>query len=201
MKRLQKSGKFIWVGNWPAIDFINTQAIVDGRPEDHLKAPHDLLVWLDESGLGKGSKESASTAPSGLLNEAHAYRSLLRRGIAQLAEKQRITAKLVERTNEYLRNSVSVRRVESDGHAFRALVERRFEIVADYVAPVADSFAALLTTGNLQRIRKCKNPACVLYFYDTSKGGQRAWCSLDICGNKMRMAASRERRRLGPSGK
>jgi len=59
--------------------------------------------------------------------------------------------------------------------------------------PIAESFARLVTEADAGRIRKCKNPDCVLYFHDTSKGGNRAWCSLDLCGNKLRMAASRQR--------
>jgi predicted RNA-binding Zn ribbon-like protein len=51
----------------------------------------------------------------------------------------------------------------------------------------------MLTEDDLSRLRKCANPECVLYFYDVSKGGKRRWCSLDICGNKLRMAASRRR--------
>jgi predicted RNA-binding Zn ribbon-like protein len=29
----------------------------------------------------------------------------------------------------------------------------------------------------------CKNQACILYFYDTTKNHRRNWCSMGICGN------------------
>ena len=66
---------------------------------------------------------------------------------------------------------------------------------AYYAAPLAWAFAELLAKADFNRIRNCKNPECVLFFYDTSKSGTRTWCSLDMCGNKMLMAASRGRSR------
>ncbi len=55
------------------------------------------------------------------------------------------------------------------------------EIIADLRAPNA--------------IRKCANPECQLYFYDTSRVGKRRWCSMAACGNRAKVAAHMERLR------
>ena len=34
------------------------------------------------------------------------------------------------------------------------------------------------------RIRRCQHPACVLWFYDTTRNGTRRWCSMATCGNR-----------------
>jgi predicted RNA-binding Zn ribbon-like protein len=34
------------------------------------------------------------------------------------------------------------------------------------------------------RIRRCQHPACVLWFYDTTRHGTRRWCSMATCGNR-----------------
>jgi predicted RNA-binding Zn ribbon-like protein len=34
------------------------------------------------------------------------------------------------------------------------------------------------------RIRQCQHPACVLWFYDTTRNGTRRWCSMATCGNR-----------------
>ena len=43
------------------------------------------------------------------------------------------------------------------------------------------------------RVRKCES--CVLHFWDTSKKGSRRWCSMKLCGNRVKVAAYAARRR------
>lgn len=79
--------------------------------------------------------------------------------------------------------------------------ETGFEKVhrADYRDPeqiltaVAESVADLLAYGDLSLIRKCENPECVLYFYDTTKNHKRRWCSMAACGNRAKARAFYQR--------
>jgi len=43
------------------------------------------------------------------------------------------------------------------------------------------------------RIRKCES--FFVHYYDTSKKGSRRWCSMNICGNKIKVAAYQARNR------
>ncbi|WP_406088147.1 CGNR zinc finger domain-containing protein [Streptomyces virginiae] len=43
------------------------------------------------------------------------------------------------------------------------------------------------------RIRKCANPPCPLHFLDTSRKGQRRWCSMAVCGNRAKARRHRTR--------
>ena len=194
MQRIHKKSKFLWVGNWPAIDFINTDIVVEGKPVDLLEEADDVVLWLEESHLCEKTNDGMLSRPKRLIDEARAYRGLLRRGIAQFARKRRLSAELLGKTNEYLRHCASSRQLQENGKRYRSLTRWRLQSAEDYLVPIAESFAKLVTEADPGRIRKCKNPECVLYFHDTSKGGHRAWCSLDLCGNKLRMAASRQRR-------
>jgi len=45
-------------------------------------------------------------------------------------------------------------------------------------------------------VRECGNPACTLWFLDTTKAQRRRWCTVEICGNRAKAAA--HRRRLKP---
>ena len=193
MKEIQAKSKFLWMGNWPAIDFINTDIVMEGKPVDLLENAHDVLRWLDESNLCEKRNDGGLRPPKRLIEEVRAYRDLLRQGITQFATRRRLSADLLATTNEYLRRCVSSRQLQEDGKRVRFLMNWHLQSAEDYLAPIAESFARLVTEIDPGRIRKCKNPDCVLYFYDTSKGGHRTWCSLDICGNKLRMAASRQR--------
>ncbi|WP_082661594.1 CGNR zinc finger domain-containing protein [Terracidiphilus gabretensis] len=46
-------------------------------------------------------------------------------------------------------------------------------------------------------MRQCA--VCVVHFFDTSKKGSRRWCSMNICGNKLKVAAYQRRKREGES--
>ena len=188
--------RFLWVGNWLAVDFVNTAIVLEGRPVDLLGAASDFFDWLREAGIMSASHSAApARTATRVLKEAVAYRTLLRKGLGELVAKRELQAPLLRKTNAFMAGEANIAQLSQDGGRYKVEVVRRFEDPVSYVAPLAQSFAALLAEGDLSRLRKCKNPECVLYFYDTSKSGTRSWCSLDLCGNKMRMASSRERHR------
>jgi predicted RNA-binding Zn ribbon-like protein len=57
----------------------------------------------------------------------------------------------------------------------------------DLFAPLAHSAATLFAEVDRNRVRKCRQ--CVWHFYDTSKKGTRHWCSMRLCGNRLKVAA------------
>jgi hypothetical protein len=63
----------------------------------------------------------------------------------------------------------------------------------DLFAPMAHSAAMLFADVDRKRVRKCGQ--CVLHFYDTSKKGTRRWCSMQMCGNRLKVGAYAARRR------
>jgi predicted RNA-binding Zn ribbon-like protein len=64
---------------------------------------------------------------------------------------------------------------------------------SDLWAPIVDATAELLAETDRSRIRKCES--CVVHFFDISKKGSRRWCSMNICGNKLKVAAYQRRKR------
>jgi predicted RNA-binding Zn ribbon-like protein len=66
---------------------------------------------------------------------------------------------------------------------------------AQLIAPIAESAASLLCHGTPSFVRRCANPGCGLFFYDTSKMHRRRWCDMRICGNLMKVRAFHRRRR------
>jgi predicted RNA-binding Zn ribbon-like protein len=65
----------------------------------------------------------------------------------------------------------------------------------DFWAPIIDGAAVLLTETETSRLRMCES--CVVHFLDVSKKGARRWCSMNICGNKLKVAAYQRRKRTG----
>jgi predicted RNA-binding Zn ribbon-like protein len=58
---------------------------------------------------------------------------------------------------------------------------------------ILDGAADLLSEPEIRRLRQCEG--CVVHFFDTSKKGSRRWCSMNICGNKVKVASYQRRRR------
>ena len=63
----------------------------------------------------------------------------------------------------------------------------------DLFAPLAHGAATLFADFDRSRVRKCAQ--CVLHFQDTSKKGTRRWCSMQLCGNRLKVAAYAARQR------
>ncbi|HEY1176305.1 MAG TPA: CGNR zinc finger domain-containing protein, partial [Phytomonospora sp.] len=55
-----------------------------------------------------------------------------------------------------------------------------------------------LLEGRTERIRKCANPDCLLWFLDVSKNGRRRWCSMEGCGNRAKAERFAERHPARP---
>ncbi|MEU3046062.1 CGNR zinc finger domain-containing protein [Streptomyces sp. NPDC006984] len=66
------------------------------------------------------------------------------------------------------------------------------------LAAIARDAVDLLTDPAARgRLRRCRADGCRRVFLDSSRGGQRRWCSGEVCGNRARVA--RHRRRSAPS--
>lgn len=66
------------------------------------------------------------------------------------------------------------------------------------LAFVAREAALLLGSPMADRIRQCAGDGCAILFLDTSRSGDRRWCSMAACGNRQKVAAFRQRKRERP---
>lgn len=71
----------------------------------------------------------------------------------------------------------------------------RFDHPDQLLGPIAESACDLLCHRDWSRLKRCANPACGLYFYDTTRNHRRRWCSMKTCGNRMKVAAFHRRQR------
>jgi predicted RNA-binding Zn ribbon-like protein len=51
-----------------------------------------------------------------------------------------------------------------------------------------------ITRGTWTRLKACRLPSCEWAFYDHTKNRSGAWCNMDVCGNRAKARAYRERR-------
>jgi predicted RNA-binding Zn ribbon-like protein len=111
-------------------------------------------------------------------------RQTLRTVCTHLVEEQVVTIEDVEMLNQVLSLGYPSLQQTAQGTViavYRAHDQKKGSILL----PFALSAFRLLTDGERQRLHKCKNERCILFFYDTTKSGTRQWCSLG-CLNRSR---------------
>ena len=68
------------------------------------------------------------------------------------------------------------------------------------LALVLGVVAEAMADGRWSRMKACPGPHCGWLFYDGSRNRSRQWCSMQICGNRVKGREFRARRRSQESG-
>ena len=191
---------FLFVGNQLALDFLNTRPVQDGEAQELLPSFNALLRWFRAADL-LSSREAASLQRCwGESVRARQSLEALRRLREQLREEVlfwerggAVHRSTVEGLNRLLAHHPMRVRLKAGGSS--SATELWFEArqPEDLFAPLAHGAATLFAHGDPNRVRKCGR--CVLHFQDTSKRGNRRWCSMQLCGNRHKVAAYAARRR------
>jgi predicted RNA-binding Zn ribbon-like protein len=181
----------LFIGGHPVLNFLNTVMIVDGKLVDTLQSNEDLLEWLQQAQFPTNRVRPEAT-PASLLRTAQR----LRENIRSLTEKRKAGRRGDPSVlNSFLAASQRHRYLQwNTAHAPRVEVVWRQSTAASILAPVTEAAADFLATANFELIKRCEDKECVLWFADQTKSHQRRWCSMEICGNRHKVAAYRKRR-------
>jgi len=192
-------GSFFWVGNHRALDFSNTLAAGKQGPIDLLRDWNALRHWLRVGGNGDAARLADAPLPDALAASALAavrgYRDLLK-GSLDGYSKTGDAKMLIQATNDLLRSLPGHWQITGN-HAARLKTWRPAEVgtLAETMGWLALTVADFLTAVPHAEVRKCANPACVLWFHDNSRNHTRQWCSMAACGNREKAAAHRAKLR------
>jgi predicted RNA-binding Zn ribbon-like protein len=191
---------FLFVANKPILDLLNTKpALADGSTEllpnvralERWLIASDMVTSPQAKAVVRGWRQSSEAAA--FLNQLIAFRERLREAVVRIENGSSPSdAFLAEINSLLLQHPRHTSLHKRDGKVIRKILfePRR---PTDLWAPIVDATADLLTEMESSRIRKCES--CVLHFFDTSKKGSRRWCSMNICGNKLKVAAYQRRKR------
>ncbi len=176
------------VGGHLALDFLNTRAGPPvGPPDDDVLTGYaELIAWSVYAGtlaetdaaalrrLSRGNPDSAHTAFAQALHTRdyldEVFRPLAAGGDPGLPALTRLR----DDEADALAHAQLVR-----GNTF-AWSWRDDHTLARPLRPVVHAAVQLLTTGALDRIKRCAG--CRFLFLDESKNRSRRWCSMDDCG-------------------
>jgi len=174
---------FRFRGGHPALDLAATLA---GRrkpePRELLADADDLDRWLRSAGLASDAAGSS---------EDVALARRLREAIHGVA-----TARIVGQDLPEARATLN--RIAAGEAAIPVLDAGGAHLAGGpgaILAALAREAILLLGGERSGRIRRCEGQGCALLFVDTSRTGDRRWCSMAGCGNRAKVAEHRRRRR------
>jgi len=179
---------FIKIGRDLGIDFANTGA---------LHAWVDLVDFMElRGGLTRadgaelramGEKDARRCAAA--FSQGLQFRETVRTMLGAMAAKRPPRARWIAEVNQALSWGTGVDRLVRQETGWRLGFTPAQNDPLRVLAPIARSIADLAALGRAVEIRKCANPRCILYFRDRSRARRRRWCSMAVCGNRMKVAS------------
>ncbi|WP_307849784.1 CGNR zinc finger domain-containing protein [Qaidamihabitans albus] len=174
---------FAFVSGNPALDLAGTVVSRRDEPIDLLAAPADLERWVAECDeLPERATADFATFESALSLREAIYRLALDRVLDRPFDPGSL-----EIVNDTAARPVPTIELSDAGlHVSGDLRAVLSQIARSGIAVLADPHACL---------KECGRRGCTRIYLDRSRGARRAWCGMDECGNRVKAAAYRARRR------
>ncbi|MGK5731949.1 CGNR zinc finger domain-containing protein [Streptomyces sp. URMC 124] len=174
----------VFVCGNPALDFAATLRARRTARFEMFAAPDRLDAWYVESGI----VDSVSPA-----RQADVVRATtLREAVYQLITARRLGAdfgdEALAAVNDAARRAPAAPQLTRSGR-WTAATQR------EALSTVARHAVELLSGPDVPLLKECGNPECTRVYIDRSRGGRRQWCGMESCGNKLKAAAYRARRK------
>jgi len=169
--------------------FVNTRDIEQGT--EALSTPAALGNWLSGAGLPSGQVRPTAGDLRNALELREALRAILLShgdGSPEPADAWRTLDEAARRARLHVRfGTEGAALLESAADGVDGALGR---LVAIIHAAVADE-------NRWRRLKACRLHTCEWAFYDHTKNRSGAWCNMDVCGNRAKARAYRERRAQG----
>lgn len=195
---------FLFLGNHLALDFLNTHPVQNGEPIELLPDFDAILRWFQAAGLLSSRQATSlrqqwgeSARAQQVVEAMQELRERLRKEVLSTERGRTGHRGAIDELNHLMAEHPMLARLKASGSTSATELWFDPRQPEDLFAPLAHSAATLFADVDRSRVRKCGQ--CVLHFYDTSKKGTRRWCSMQLCGNRLKVAAYATRRRLNES--
>ncbi|HVO59457.1 MAG TPA: ABATE domain-containing protein [Terriglobales bacterium] len=191
---------FLFIGNHLTLDLLNTRPIQNGEPQELLPDFKALLRWFRAAELLNTRefatlqrKWESSARARVLLEKIRRLREDIREEVLSWEAGGKVHRAAIEKLNRLLAAHPMQTKIVATARGLRVIPCFEAHEPGDLLSPLAHSAARLFTEADHTRVRKCSH--CVLHFLDTSKKGTRRWCSMQLCGNRLKVAAYAARQR------
>jgi predicted RNA-binding Zn ribbon-like protein len=165
--------------------FVNSRDIEEGS--EALHSPDSLLTWFASMDL---LNKDGATADEKDLERALALREGIRDLLLANNGEEVESARLRE-LNRVAGSVCLTVRFEHDGSA---TLEPESSGVSAALGRILAAVVRAADEGIIWgRLKICSNDACQWAFYDRSRNRSGKWCTMEVCGNRMKARAFRQR--------
>lgn len=188
---MKATSKLEFIGGHVALDFANTAEARDEAAGESLLSPRDLRIWGQRYGLLSRSVPGGDEDTEELKRAIEA-REVIYRLFAARAQDRRLPARDLGRLSELAAEAYRAGDLAA-GEAGRAVwcwPPRTLSSVRHVVVHEATELLAALPAG---RLKQCPGDHCGWLFLDTTKRGNRRWCSMEECGQEAKVVRRRMR--------
>jgi predicted RNA-binding Zn ribbon-like protein len=165
--------------------FVNTRDIEE--ESDELESPEFLLSWFAGRDL---LDENVATADEKDLELALALREGIRSLLLANSSGEEIETVRIRELNRAARSMCLRVRFDHDGGA---TLEPQSSGVSAALGRILAVVVQATEEGIWGRLKVCSNDACQWAFYDHSKNRSGKWCTMEVCGNRMKARTFRQR--------
>ena len=155
-------------------DFVNTVDLETGV--DAIATPDELAAWLSDNGLTDDLVEPSATEHAEALAVREAIRELLHANNGCDADTTAASATLEDAGRKA---HLGVRFIDG-----RPVLAPEGDDTRGAIGRIVAAIAELAPTPEWQRLKACRDDNCQVAFYDKSRNRSRAWCSMEVCGNR-----------------
>ena len=167
-------------------DYVNTLDFETGI--DAIATPDELAMWFSEQGLVDDLVEPSDEEHADALAVREAIRELLLANNAVETDAG-AASKTLEEAGRKAQLGVRFENgrpvLAPEGEGARGAIGRIVAIVAE-----------LAPTDEWKRLKGCRDEHCRVAFYDKSRNRSRAWCSMEVCGNREKARSFRARHKV-----
>ena len=178
------------LGERAAIDFTNT---IDWRGREdsieYLNSYEDLVDWarrielINQSTATELKRRAAQNPDKATesLQRAREFREAAYRVLYRLSLNEAPESRDVELIDAEMQKMSKHLKLDLKAKQLRVADE----IDLDYVLRlIVKDTVDLLTSDQLNRVKRCQSDECGWLFIDTSKNNSRKWCNMNSCGNR-----------------
>ena len=165
--------------------FVNTWDVEEGT--DELDGPQSLLGWF--SGMGLIDDEAIADQED--LKRTLALREGIRSLLLANSSGEGIEPAELRELNRVAESVCLGVRFDEDGGA---TLWPQSSGVSAALGRILAAVVRATDEGIWGRLKVCTNDACQWAFYDCSRNRSGKWCTMEVCGNRMKARAFRQRR-------
>ncbi|GAA0587581.1 CGNR zinc finger domain-containing protein [Streptomyces crystallinus] len=178
----------VFVCGNPALDFVATLRARRSLRFEMFVTPDRLNAWYVESGV----VDAVSPSREADVEEAMAVREAMYELVTARRLAKDYDGAALTVLNNAARRPSAVPQLTPSGRWTQATPEEALSTVARLAVE-------LLSGPDVPLLKECGNPECTRTYIDRSRGMRRQWCGMESCGNKIKAAAYRARKKTEPA--